>query len=103
MQYWPLSALVESPLMPAVFCAELREAYRSKAGLSEGAFIACGTVAIHTAYHDAPNLVLIESACAPARRVYSGYPNHDEWLRLERGGVIGRADGMLCVLIDALH
>lgn len=102
MKYWPLSAIKESPLMPPAFAWELCRVYQT-CSLTQEAFNACGSVASYTAPQDTPNLAIVQSIGAPARRVYVGHPECDEWLRLERGGVIEGDDGLLHVIIDALH
>lgn len=102
MKYWPLSLIAESPLLPPAYFMEVTDAGRT-CNMSRGAFLACGDVAMRTAPVDAPNMVVMESPGAPARRVYVRFPECEEWLRLERGGVVAGDDGLLHVLIDALH
>lgn len=102
MNYWPLSTIATSPLMSLAYGFELSHVYRT-CYLSPAAFMACGDVARHTQPHAAPNLVIVESVNAPARQVYTGYPDWREWMALERGGVVEASNGMLHVIIDALH
>lgn len=102
MNYWPLSVVVTSSLMPMTFGFELSRVYKT-CYLSPAAFMACGDVARHTTPRAAPNLVIVESVNAPARQMFTGYPGQREWEALERGGVIEASNGMLHVIIDALH
>lgn len=103
MNYWPLSTIASSPLAQHPgFAYELSCVYRT-CYLSPAAFQACGDVARHTPTQDMPNLVVVESVGCPARYTFTGYPSWLEWSRLERGGVVEASDGMLHVIIDALH
>lgn len=102
MNYWPLSVIRSSPLTPPEHAWELSRVYETMF-LTEAAFRACAVIAQQTKPMKSPNLVIIESVNAPARRAYSGYPDTEEWLRLERGGVVEGSNGMLHVIIDALH
>lgn len=103
MNYWPLSTIAQSPLArhPG-FAWELSRMYTT-GFLSPAAFQACGDVARHTAPKSMPNLVIIESAGAPARYAFTSYPDWREWFALERGGVIEADNGTLGVIFDALH
>lgn len=100
MRYWPLSALIESPLMGPMHALELQCFYRRPP--SEPAFYACLDVASRTRPADMPGLMVIESVNAPNRLVYSQYPDWAEWSRLERAGVF-EADGCLVLFMEALH
>lgn len=103
MNYWPLSTIAQSPLAQHPgFAWELSRVYAT-CFLSPAAFQACGDVARHTVPRDMPNLVIIQSVDAPARFAFTGSPDWDEWSRLERGGVIEASNGMLHIIIDALH
>lgn len=103
MNYWPLSVIAQSPLAQHPgFAYELSRLYKT-CYLSPAAFMACGDVARQTPVQNMPNLVIVESVGAPARQMYTGYPDWEEWSRLERGGVIEASNGMLSVIIDALH
>ncbi len=81
---------------------ELSQVYRVCC-LSPAGFHACGDVAQHTPSQDMPNLAVSESVSAPPRQLFTRYPDFDEWFRLERGGVFEASNGMLHVIIDALH
>lgn len=101
MNYWPLSTVKTSPLMPAAYAWELSLVYKT-CRLSPLVFQACGEVARQTQPVQT-GLIIIESANAPSRHAYTELPTWEEWFRLERGGVIEASDGMLYVIIDALH
>lgn len=101
MNYWPLlSVIAESPLLPAVYAAEVRNMYRRPC--SEGAYYACMNVARNTAPIDT-GLLIIESVDAPCRRMYAEYPDFAQWAKLERGGVIQDVNGRMYVIVDGLH
>lgn len=102
MKYWPMSIVKSSPLMPPVFAWELFRVYET-CYLSAPAFQACGDVAQQTQPASMPNLAVVESIGAPARQLYTNYPDWEEWSRLERGGVFEASNGVLHVIIDALH
>lgn len=102
MNYWPMSTIKSSPLMPPMFAWELFRVYAT-VNLSPHAFQACGDVARNTRPTNSPHLAIIESVNAPARYIYTDYPDCDEWPQLERGGVVEASNGMLHVIIDALH
>lgn len=103
MNYWPLSVIASSPLAQHPgFAYELSCVYKT-CYLSPAAFVACGDVARHTGTQSMPNLVIIESVGCPPRHAFTGYPDWAEWSRLERGGVVEDDNGMLYVIIDALH
>lgn len=101
MKHWPLSVVAQSPSMPAAFLPEFRQVYAT-CYLSWGAFHACGIVADHTPPREAPNLTIVRSVGAPARRVYTDYPTWEEWSQLERGGVFEHCNELI-VLVDGLH
>lgn len=101
MRYWPLSIVAHSPLLPPAYAGEVHRACAT-AAMSHGAFMACSDVAAHTRAVET-SLVIIESVNAPMRRVYSEYPNFDEWIRLERGGFIQNDQGFFGFVLDALH
>lgn len=100
MRYWPLSVIAQSPMLPPVYGPELYRAYYDPR-ISQGALVACNQVAGHTRPVETP-LVIIHSVGAPMRRVYTEYPEFDDWLRLERGGFIA-TDDTFGFVIDALH
>lgn len=103
MNYWPLSMIAHSPeCQHPGFLHELTNVYATRY-LSPAAFETCGYIARRTTPLKIDNMVIIESVGASARRVYTGYPQWEEWLQLERGGMIEASDGTLHVLIDALH
>lgn len=101
MKYWQMSTIAASPLLPPVYAVEVNHIYRR--ALSQGAINACCHIACQTEPYDTPALAIIESIGAPPRRVYTGYPECDEWLRLERGGVILGDDCIPHIVVDALH
>jgi hypothetical protein len=100
VKMWPISIVAESPQMPAAYAWEVRQIYSRPP--SEAAYYACVGVARGTQAIDT-GLVIIESADAPVRRAYLDYPEWDEWLRLERGGVVQAINGDIFVIIDCLH
>lgn len=103
MNYWPLSVIAQSPLAQHPgFAHELSRVYATLC-LSPAAFHACGEIARYTTPLKIAHLAVIESTNAAARHVYTDYPDWEEWSRLERGGVIEASNGMLHVIIDALH
>lgn len=104
MRYWPLSQIAQSELMHWSFAADLYNVtHRGGAGLMGGTILACGRVAVHLPPSEAPQLGIIESKEANFRHVYLGRPGFDEWMRLERAGVLMDTNGDLHLLIDALH
>lgn len=70
---------------------------------SQGAYYACIDVAQNTAPLRTPNLVFIESEGTPVRRMYTDYPEWEEWSRLEQGGVVQGDNGVICIIIDGMH
>lgn len=103
MNYWPLSAILASPVCQHPgFRHEMAHVYTT-GSLSVNAFETCGYVARNTLPANAEHLVIIESVRAAPRRMYTGYPDGRGWLQLERGGVVEASDGTLYVIIDALH
>ena len=100
MRYWPLSLIVTSPMMPARFVPELEQI--TQVGLSRPAYHACFEVAERTQPVEAPNLVIVSHVGTPDRRIYTEYPGLDQWLRLERCGIMER-DGERFIMMDALH
>ena len=101
MKYWPMMAIARSPLLPAPYVHELQNFYLRCP--SKHAFEAALDVARHTAPLELPNLAVIETPGGTYHRTFTGRPSHDEWLRLERGGVVPFDDGTLFVLMDAIH
>lgn len=107
MRYWPLSVIVTSPLVPEAHLYEISQA-RTRLP-SEKGFYAMMEVARRTPAVAAPNLVFIEtiepdgSRRGEARRVFTHYPEADEWLRLERQCVHETSEGFLFVFFDGLH
>lgn len=103
MNYWPLSTIAQSPLAQHPgFVHELSQVYAT-CYLSPAAFHACGEIARRTVSESMPNLGIVETVNAPPRQIFVGYPDAVEWQRLERGGVVEGSNGMLYVIIDALH
>lgn len=103
MNYWPLSTIATSSLCEhPEFRRELADVYRT-CYLTPAVFNTCGYIARNTVPQKQINLVIVESVDAPARQLYVGYPNWEEWSRLERGAIIEASNGMLHVIIDALH
>ncbi len=101
MKFWPLSVIAASPLVPPAYAHEVSRIATHLP--SEGAFYACIDVARRTEPVNAPGLVIVESIGAPQRRVYTEYPEWDEWFRLERGAVMQAQDGFMFVHFDGLH
>lgn len=100
MQYWPISTICSSPLLHPSLADEVRQIERG--ALTQGALYACGQVARHTMPTEAPRLVTVETVGGPSRHVFLGYPEWDEWFRLERAGMEVQ-DGMIVLMVDALH
>ena len=101
MKYWPMRAIADSPLLPPTFIHELRNFYVKMP--SQHAFNAALAVAEQTIPLEMPNLAVIETVDAHFHRTYTGRPSYDEWLRLERGGIIPFDDGTLFIFMDHLH
>lgn len=100
MRYYPLSVVAQSPLLPAVHAYEVAQVYNT-ACLSQGAMLACNYVISNTVPCETP-LVIVESVGAPMRRIYTEYPDFEDWIRLERGGFVV-TDEFFGLMIDALH
>lgn len=100
MKYWPLSTLINSPLMPGPYALELNYLYERP--LTQRSYNACIDVARHTPGLDT-GLVVIESVDAPMHRAYVERPSCDEWARLERAGVLRSVAGTMFLTMDALH
>lgn len=101
MKYWPMTVIIQSPLVPPAYAWELQQFYRKIP--SEGAYDAVFDVARKTPPVEAPNTVVVSSVGSPCRRVCLGYPTEAEWLPLERAAVVAGDNGYLYVLMDALH
>lgn len=101
MDFWPLSEIARSPLMPGMYASELD--YANEYPLSQNCINAVADVIVQTPGVRSPNLVFIETPHGPMRRAYADYPSWDEWFRLER--VTGHAlgNGRVFLFIDALH
>lgn len=99
--YWPMSVIRNSSLLPPEFAWEVSRMHATNY-LSLRAFQACIEVAREIRPVET-GLVIIESINAPTRRVYGDHPETDEWLRLERSGIIEGDDGTMYVIIDGLH
>lgn len=101
-KYWPFSTIKNSPLLPPVYAWDASRIY-NRHQFSFPFMVACTDVARQTAPIDMPGLAIVESVGAPARRIYLCYPEFEEWMQLERGGVVLGSDGMLGVIVDGLH
>lgn len=101
MNYWPMSVIRASPLMPACFHYELDMAPKN-VYLSPLAFQACGDVASRTLPRDMPNLVIVETIDGPARQIFTDYPSFEEWLAVERFAVV-EGSYALHLIIDGTH
>lgn len=101
MKYWPMMTIARSPLLPAPFVHEISNFYYKMP--SEAAFYAALEAAQHTAPIEMPNLAVIETVDGQYHRTYTARPTYDEWLRLERGGIVPYDDGTLFVLMDGIH
>lgn len=101
MKYWPLSVIAQSHLLHPIHAHELANFDRKMP--SHETYHACCVVKDQCWPLDTPNLVFIESIGAPLRRMYSGYPSFSEWAGLERVGVVEGDNGVVCVMMDALH
>ena len=101
MRYWPISALIHSPLMPLPYAIELDRIYSDRPP-SSNAYCACIDVARQLPGLET-GLVVIESVDAPMRRAYVERPPYDEWARLQRAGVLQTGAGTMFLTMDALH
>lgn len=101
MRYWPLSTLAASPVMPSWFLPELL--YGPDHMITPAAAHACGHIAMSTPAVVAPKLCMVENEGSYFRRLYTDYPNIEEWLRLERRCVVQFKDGQLMLFCDGLH
>lgn len=93
--YWPTAAVVE--YLDGYQRIELANA---SLGMSQLMMIAC-----HNATSRIPactSLAIISSKGAGLRRVYLSYPDHAQWMALERGGFMEMWDDFGFIL-DALH
>lgn len=102
MKMWPMSSLQRDPLMPPDFNAEFFYLYATMQ-LSLPCIQACSNVMINSPGVDAPNLVVIETVGAPARRAFVGHPTQAEWENLERACGHFLEDGRTFILVDGLH
>lgn len=101
MNYWPLSTIKQSPLMPPTYAWELcRFSYQIP---SLPAFEACMAVARQTTPIAMQGLIVIESTDTSGRFAYTERPSLQEWTRLERIAAVETAGGFLCMIMDALH
>lgn len=96
-----MMTIARSPLLPAPFVYELSNFYYKMP--SESAFYAALEVAQHTPAIEMPNLAVIETEGGTYHRMYTSKPSQDEWLRLERGGIVPYDDGTLFILMDGIH
>lgn len=101
MRYWPLSVIVNSPLMAPAYAMELFKVCATQ-HLSQGAFLACSDVTARTKPVETC-MAIVESVNAPMRRVYTEYPDFEEWMALERSGFVLDESGFFGFVIDALH
>lgn len=101
MKFWPASVIASSPLVPPGYALEINQLEHRLP--SEGAYRAAVDVARRTRPINAPNMVVIETVEGRARRVYTAFPETDEWLRLERGGMIETNEGFMFYMVDGLH
>lgn len=100
MRTWPLSMLVASPYMPLHLLPEIDLARIH--GMSMHCADACIGVMQRTQAVNTPNLIVVETIGAHARRMFLNHPTHEEWHRLER--ICGHAtEERSFILIDALH
>jgi len=101
MKYWPFAQL--APLLPPEINFEIR-CWQHTGKLASYVVGACARACQQVEPPHSPNMVIIESNGAPWRRVYVDYPTFDEWMALERGGVIEDTNATsLWPMIDALH
>jgi len=100
MKFWPLSTIVHA-LTPGPYAIEWVHA--GSYAPSPAAYHAAVDAVQRVPGIEAPNLVIIESIGAPARRVYTEYPEFDEWLRLERISFMESDSGFTFGMVDALH
>lgn len=115
MNYWPLSVILNSPLMPSVYAVEVQNIYNVI--LSQNAYTTCIDVALilseraYSACIDVARqlkpmqtgLAIIESEDIPARYGYIGMPTPDEWQRFERAGVVQAKDGRMLLIMEGLQ
>lgn len=100
MNYWPLSVILNSPLMPSVYAIEVQNIYNAPPSML--AYEACAEVARHTKPMHT-RLVMIESQDSAARYSYFDEPPPEEFTRLERAGVIQNKDGQMYVVMGVLQ
>jgi hypothetical protein len=96
-----MMAIAKSPLLPAPYVHELTNFYNKCPSMH--AFDAALAVAVHTTPLEMPNLAVIETIGGSYHRTYTGRPSNEEWLRLERGGIVPFDNGNLFILMDVLH
>jgi hypothetical protein len=101
MKYWSLSKIADSKLLHPDIAAEVRSLSQAKY-ISTEAISACGAVAVRLVAAETP-LMIVETVGAPYRRVYTSYPEFDDWLALERGGFVQTDSGHFGFVFDALH
>lgn len=100
MKYWPLSIIINSPLLPSVYAVEVQSIYTLQ--ISPYAYHACAEVAARLKPTET-NLVIIESLDAPCRFAYSRMPTDEEWNKLERGGVVQDVYGFHRIIMEGLQ
>lgn len=100
MNYWPLSVILNSPLLPAVYAVEVQNIYMLQ--ISPHAYHACAEVAKQIKPIDT-HLVVIQSTDGPARFMYGAPPTDEEFSRLERAGVIQDINGFMYVIMEGLQ
>lgn len=101
MRIWPLSAIRTSPLMASAYASELD--YANEYPLSQNCINAVADVIVQTPGINSPNLVFIDTVEGALRRTYTGYPNFEEWSKLERVTRHALDNGRVFLFIDALH
>lgn len=107
MRYWHFSDIRNSPFMPAWLVPDLdRGACTGQ--LTHSAFMAATDTAAHMPPADVPSLAIVENLdengiLISARRMFTRYPDTEEWLRLERGCIVLGDSGIFYIIIDEMH
>lgn len=101
MRYWPLSVVMQSPLLgdwDRAALTLLRTGHMRK--IPNDTLYTC-----HNAAQKIPactSMLLMHTEDAGIRRVYVRHPTQENWLTLERGGFVDTGTGFGYVM-DALH
>lgn len=101
MLYWPLSQIMNDPLLHHAYARELRVAYHKRPDIGPAA----STAMTHACSRNTPwevPLCIVDTPDAGPRRFYFRAPTPGVFEMLERGGFHATPCG-LRFMVDALH